>query len=166
MWGLSSPTGDWTCSPYPGRWNPNHWTSRGVPRAESSETLTTERFVICEVMWKSLSCVWLFTTPWTIWSMEFSRPEYWSGYPFSSPGDLPNPGIEPRSPALQADSLLADSQGKPRILEWVAYPFSSDLPNPGRSSQLDDEMLALLHRLVIYKRDTLSRNNFPGQASF
>ena len=37
--------------------------------------------------------------------MEFSRPEYWSGYPFPSPGDLPNPGIKPRSPALQANSL-------------------------------------------------------------
>ena len=43
--------------------------------------------------------------------MEFSRPEYWSGYPFSSPGDLPNPGIEPRSPVLQADSLPAEPQG-------------------------------------------------------
>ena len=37
-------------------------------------------------------------------SMEFSRPEYWSGLPFASPGDLPNPWIKPRSPALQADS--------------------------------------------------------------
>ena len=44
--------------------------------------------------------------------MEFSRPEYWSGLPFPSPGDLPNPGIEPRSPALQADSLLAEPPGK------------------------------------------------------
>ena len=49
-------------------------------------------------------------TPWTIahqapLSMGFSRQEYWSGLPFPSPGDLPNPGIEPRSPALQADSL-------------------------------------------------------------
>ena len=43
--------------------------------------------------------------------MEFSRPEYWSVYPFPSPGDLPNPGIEPRSPALQADSLPAEPQG-------------------------------------------------------
>jgi len=41
--------------------------------------------------------------------MEFSRPEYWSGYPFPSPGDLPNPGIEPRSPALQADSLPTEA---------------------------------------------------------
>ena len=38
--------------------------------------------------------------------------------------DLPNPGIEPSSPALQADSLPAEPQGKPKILEWVAYPFS------------------------------------------
>ena len=49
-------------------------------------------------------------TPWTVacqasLTMGFSRQEYWSGLPFPSPGDLPNPGIEPRSPALQADSL-------------------------------------------------------------
>ena len=46
--------------------------------------------------------------------MEFSRPEYWSGYPFPSPGDLPNPGIKPRSPASQVDSLSAEPQGKPK----------------------------------------------------
>ena len=45
--------------------------------------------------------------------MEFSRPEYWSGEPFPSPGDLPNPEIEPRFPTLQADSLPAESPGKP-----------------------------------------------------
>ena len=44
--------------------------------------------------------------------MEFSRPEYWNGQPFPSSGDLPNRGIEPRSPALQADSLPAEPQGK------------------------------------------------------
>ena len=48
-----------------------------------------------------------------IWSMEFSRQEYWSGLPFPSPGDLPNPGIEPRSPALQADALPSEPPGKP-----------------------------------------------------
>ena len=47
--------------------------------------------------------------------MELSRPEYWSGFPFPSPGDLPNPGMEPRSPALQADYLPAEPQGKPKI---------------------------------------------------
>ena len=59
---------------------------------------------------KPLSHVWLFATPWTIAyqaspSMGFSKQEYRSGLPFPSPGDLPNPGIEPRSPALQADAL-------------------------------------------------------------
>ena len=56
---------------------------------------------------KSLSYVRLFVTPWTVVhqappSMEFSRQEYWSGLPFPSPGDLPDPGIEPKSPAMQA----------------------------------------------------------------
>ena len=45
-------------------------------------------------------------------SMKFSR-QYWSGLPFPSPGDLPDPGIEPRSPALQVDSLPSELQGKP-----------------------------------------------------
>ena len=45
-------------------------------------------------------------------SVGLPRPEYWSGEPFPSPGDLPNPGIEARSPALQADSLPANPQGK------------------------------------------------------
>ena len=55
--------------------------------------------------------------PMDIQSMEFSRQEYWGGYPFPSPGDPPNPGIEPRSPTLQADSLAAEQQGKPFC--WV-----------------------------------------------
>ena len=55
---------------------------------------------------KSLSCVRFFATPWTVayqapLSTEFSRQEYWSGFPFPSPGDLPNPGIKPRSTALR-----------------------------------------------------------------
>ena len=55
--------------------------------------------------------------PWTVahqtpLSMEFSRQEYWSGLPFPSPVDLPDPGIEPGSPTLQADSLLTKPLGK------------------------------------------------------
>ena len=66
-----------------------------------------------KVKMKSLSHVRLFATPWTVDyqappSMEFSRQECWSGLPFPSPGDLSNPGIEPRSPALQADALPSD----------------------------------------------------------
>jgi len=59
-------------------------------------------------MSQSLSHVWLFATPWTIQSMEFSRPEYLNGQPFLSPGDLPNPG----SHTLQTDSLPAEPPGK------------------------------------------------------
>ena len=59
---------------------------------------------------KLLSRVGLFATTWTVAyeafpSMGFSRQEYWSGLPFPSPGDLPDPGIEPGSPALEADAL-------------------------------------------------------------
>ena len=66
---------------------------------------------------KSLSRVQLFATPWTVAhqvppSMGVSRQEYWSGLPFPSPGDLPDPGIEPRSPALQADTLTSEPPGK------------------------------------------------------
>ena len=61
----------------------------------------------------SLSHVQLFVTPWTVAcqsppSIGFSRHEYWSGLPFPSPGDLPDPGIKPRSPALQADPLPSE----------------------------------------------------------
>ena len=52
-------------------------------------------------------------TPWTVlFSMGSSRQEYWSGSPFSSPGDIPDPGIDPRSPTLQADSLPSEPPGK------------------------------------------------------
>ena len=66
-----------------------------------------------------LSCVRLFTTPWTVahqarLSMGFSRQAHWTWLPFPSPGDFPNPGIKPRSPSLQVDSLSAEPQGKPK----------------------------------------------------
>ena len=80
----------------------------------SPETFTALLICYEKWKWKSLSHVRLFVTPWTIQSMEFSRPEYWSGQPFPSPGDLPNPGTEPTSPALQVDSLPAEPQGKPK----------------------------------------------------
>ena len=67
---------------------------------------------------KLLIHVRLFVTPWTVTyqaplSMGFSRQEYWSGVPLPSPGDLPNPGIEPGSPAFQADALTSEPPGKP-----------------------------------------------------
>ena len=79
------------------------------------------------------SCVQLFATPWTVarqalLSMEFSRQEYWSILPFTSPGDLPNPGIKPRSPSLQADSLPAGPQGKPVFNYIYVYIYKFRLP--------------------------------------
>ena len=77
--------------------------------------------------WKSLSHVQLFVTTWIAahqapLSMGFPRQEYWSGLTFSSPGNLPNPGIKPRSPALQEDSLPSGPSGKPLWQEgWTKY---------------------------------------------
>ena len=99
-------------------------------------------------------------TPWTLQSMEFSRPEYWSGQVFPSPGDLPNPGIESRFPALQVDSLPAETQGKPtetgvgslsllqqifpaqesnwslRHCRWILYQLSYQGSNAGETSSV------------------------------
>ena len=75
---------------------------------------------------KSLSHVRLFATPWTVTyqalpSMGFSRQEYWSGLPFPSPGDLPDPGIEPRSAALQADTLTSEPPGKKASILQIVF---------------------------------------------
>ena len=74
---------------------------------------------------KSLSRVRLFATPWTVAyqappSTGSSRQEYWSRSPFPSPGDLPNAGIEPGSPALEADALSSEPPGKPGVMCNVA----------------------------------------------
>ena len=76
-----------------------------------SPTLATPRTVACQAPL----------------SMGFTRQEYWSGFPFPSPGDLPDPGIEPRSPALQADSLPTELQRKPHIwyMSLIAEKSSS-----------------------------------------
>ena len=81
---------------------------------------------------KSLSRVQLFTTLWTVThqappSMGFSRQEYWSGLPFPSPGDIPDPGMEPRCPALQADALTSELSGKPKMeVESAKFLFWLD----------------------------------------
>ena len=80
-------------------------------------------FCAFKVKWKLLSRVRPFVTPW-IESLEFSRPEYWSRRPFPSLGNLPNLGIESRSPALQADSLPAEAPGKPKNTGVGAFTWS------------------------------------------
>ena len=69
-----------------------------------------------DVLLSRISRVRLFATPWTVayqdpQFMGFSRQEYWSGLAFPSPGDLPDPGFEPGSPALQADALPSEPWG-------------------------------------------------------
>ena len=90
------------------------WCLVGAPQ----QMETQDDFLSWSGLWvsewvKSLSRVRLFATPWTVAhrappSMGFSRQEYWSGLPFPSPGDLPDPGMEPRSPALQAEALTSE----------------------------------------------------------
>ena len=95
-----------------------------------------KRRVKSEVKVKSLSHVQLFATLWTVayqasLSMGFSRQEYWSGLPFPSPGDLPDPGIEPRSSALEADALTSEPPGKPgeKVGEWKTWLKSQHSEN-------------------------------------
>ena len=75
---------------------------------------------------RSVMSHWLFATPWTVayqapQSMGFSRQKCWNGLPFPSPGDLPDPGIEPGSPALQADALPSEPPGKPMWDGWLQF---------------------------------------------
>ena len=84
--------------------------------ASVEKTVNSAALRLSEAIVKLLSRVQLFATPWTVTcqappSMGFLRQDYWSGLPFSSPGDLPDVGIEPRSPALQADSLPSEARG-------------------------------------------------------
>ena len=84
---------------------------------------------VCAVL-SRFSHVQLFATLWTLacqapLSMGFSRQEYWSGWPFPSPGILPNPGIESGSPALQADALTSEPPGKPTAAAVAAKSLQS-----------------------------------------
>ena len=102
-----------------GRKKTKPWRNNGWKRPDLLKDINLQ----IKVKWsevKSLSHVRLFATPRTVahqapQSMEFSRQEYWSGLPFPSPGDLPNPGIEPVLPALQTDSLTHAPPGKPYL---------------------------------------------------
>ena len=90
------------------------------------------------------SCLTL-KTPWTVACqaplyMGFSRQKHWSGLQFPSPGDFPNPGIKPGSPALQADSLLTELQGKPpdyRHRKTKQCNLENDLGAPRKGIDLD-----------------------------
>ena len=106
-----------------------HWMAKNSKSAAlllcSAHSARQISMTWVKVKVKSLSRVRLFATPWTAAyqappSVGFSRQEYCSGVPFPSPRDLPNPGIEPRSPAWQAGALPSEPPGK--TLTWVRSP--------------------------------------------
>ena len=124
----------------------------------------------CLFVPKSLSHVRLFATPWTVAyqalpSMGFSRQEYWSVLPFPSPGDLPNPGIEPGSPALQADALPSEPPGKPEsqpgasinpLVDMLHSPLHSQTSKTSSFSHFKSPRLCLL----LYLSPASSRRAF------
>ena len=123
-----------------------HFASNGQSIRASASVLPTniqDWFILgltglisLQLCMKWLSCVWLLVTPWTVayhapLSIWFSRQEYWSGVPFSSPEDLPDPGIEHGSPALPQMLYHMSHQGSPRrsfILHMV-ISFKAILSN-------------------------------------
>ena len=93
------------------------WEAPFLCLTSHSESILQSKY--CCAVLKLLSHVQLSATPQTVahqvpLSMGFSRPEYWSGLPCPPQGDLPNPGIQPRPPTLQADSLSSEPPGKPK----------------------------------------------------
>ena len=120
---------------------------------ELSSKVKTKYSYICVCVHSQFSHVQLFVNLWTVacqapLSMGFFRQEYWSGLAFPSPGDLPNPEIEPGSPALQADSLPTELQGK------IIYLYISEgNGNPLQYSCLENPMdrgawWATIHRVA------------------
>ena len=110
----------------------------------------------CELV-QPVSHIWLFETPWTVackvpLSMGFSRPEYWSGVAFPSPGDLSDPGIKPRPPALQEGSLLlSHSESCLAPCETDAGGFSLTwFPDLSWSQQADMGHVSLWPHLPLY----------------
>ena len=115
---------------------------------------------------KLLSRVLLFATPWTIAyqaapSMGFSRQEYWSGLPFASPGDFPDPGIEPRSPTLQSDALLSEPSGKFHIYVYMCVCIHIVL-----HSKLVGTQYELYFLLVFVRSSQFARHKIHSQLLF
>ena len=108
-----------------------HWQADSF----STEPPRKPQRMECACVLSCFSCVQLFVTQWTIahqapLSLGFSRQEYWSGLPCPPPGDLPNQGSNPHLPHCRWILYHLSYQGSPRILEWVAYPFSMRTSQP------------------------------------
>ena len=136
------------------------WGVRLCHLSPKSSSIESEKAKV-----KSLSRVRLFATPRTVAyqappSMGFSRQEYWSGLPFPPPGHLPDPGIEPRSPALQADTLLSESPGKP-FIEHIPKSLHQAWPKcqgwgEGKGRCQIQEMILVLKKMTFYSGNPLN----------
>ena len=112
--------------PVPNPWKndlPWNW-SLAPKRLGTHRLFLKDSWIILLLKCLLLSCVQFFVTPWIIvhqapLSMGFPRQEYWSGLPFPSPGDKPDPGMELSSPALQANSLPSEPLGKPHFTTYM-----------------------------------------------
>ena len=108
-------------------------------------------------------------TPWAVahqasLSMGFSRQEYWSGLPLSSPGDFPNPGIKSGSPALQADSLLTELRGKPSASAWLIIKVHLEVEVCPEPKELPNILLSRYRLWDIPKGEArLRTEHAPGQ---
>ena len=114
---------------------------------------------------KLLSHVRLFATAWTVAyqappSVGFSRQEYWSGLPFLSPGDLPNPGIEPGSPTLQTDALPSELPGK---LKMKVTSPSRVTWRPTRPSRTNTQKRCPFHYRGLECKSRKSRNTWSNR---
>ena len=116
----------------------------------------------------SLSPIRLFATPWTVAyqvspSMGFSRQEYWSGLPFPSPGDLPDPRTEPGSPALEADALTSEPLFKNEILREMCISPPSVVSSVAQSCPtLCDPMDCSLVHGILHPWDSSGKNTGVG----
>ena len=134
---------------------PTGWPALGMRPASGHIGIEgIEVLVACACLF--LVSVHLFATPWTVahqppLSVEFSRQEYWSGLP--SPGDLPETGIKPRPPALQADSLPSEPPGKPL---WTHMLDTNSWLKEGAANLWNCFPLGLIHCTMRFLQTTMS----------
>ena len=132
---------------------------RGVTIVCKESESESEVARLCPTLCYSMDC-----SPPSSSVMGFSRQEYWSGLPFPSPGDLSDPGIEPRSPTLQADALTSAPPGNPKTVSavpsWVPCAFPGNYQPWGWSLRPWDSACCLLVHEALH-RPYVTRFSYP-----
>ena len=124
------------CSCRENPWDGWAWWAAVYGVAQSQTRLKRLSSSSSKLKWRSLTHVHLLVTPWTIPSVEFSRPEYWSGSCSLLQGIFPTQGSNPGLPHCRWILSQLRYQGSPRILEWVAYPLSSGSFQPRNQTRV------------------------------